>query len=553
MRLAALLVVTAATWAAEFPTDLRLIRVVTGLNYPVLITHAGDGSGRQFILEQPGRIRILKNGVLTQRPFLDITSKVLCCGEQGLLGLAFPPNFRQSRRFYVNYTIRPNGSTIIARYRVSDDPDLVDPATEEVLLTITQPYSNHNGGGLAFSPRDGRMYIGMGDGGSAGDPMNNAQRSESLLGKMLRLDVEGGAGADTRPDIWARGLRNPWRFSFDRETGDLWIGDVGQGAREEIDFQPGTSQGGENYGWRRMEGSQCYEQNCDRAGLTMPVFDYGRSLGFSVTGGYVYRGLRYPTMRGLYLFADYGSGNLWGTRGPDANFETRLIQDTNLSVSSFGEDEQGELYITHHADNPNGTIYVLADGPPTVTAAGVVNAASYARGLVPGGIASIFGLGLTTINGIANAASQPLPTSLQGTSVTVNGIAAPLFAVANVTGQEQINFLVPAEAANSARARVVVTNNGIVSSAVDVEIVSVQPGLFAATRRGDFLELYGTGFGAATPTVTIGGATAQVTFAGPAPGFAGLTQINVAIPAGSPAGSQIFATAGGARSNPLEL
>jgi uncharacterized protein (TIGR03437 family) len=552
MRLAALLVLTASAWAADFPTDLRLLPVAAGLDYPVLITHAGDGSGRQFIIEQPGRIRVLKNGIVAQRPFLDIRNKVLCCGEQGLLGLAFPSNFRQNRRFYVNYTNLPSGNTVIARYRVSGDPDVADPASEEILLTITQPFPNHNGGGIAFGPRDGRLYIGMGDGGSAGDPMNNAQRSDSLLGKMLRLDVEGGPGADTRPEIWSRGLRNPWRFSFDRETGDLWIGDVGQNAREEIDFQPAASQGGENYGWRRMEGSQCYEQNCDRTGLTMPVFDYGRSLGFSVTGGYVYRGLRYPAIRGLYFFADYGSGNLWGIRASDGNFETRLLQDTNLSVSSFGEDEQGEIYIIHHA-SPNGAIYVLAASGPAVTATGVVNAASYAQGLVPGGIASIFGLGLTPINGIANAASQPLPTALQGTSVTVNGVPAPLFAVANVQGQEQINFLVPAEAENSQRARIVVTNNGLAGSAVEVDVRPVQPGLFAAIRRGDFLEIYGTGFGGATPTVTVGGSAAKVTFAGRAPGFAGLTQINVALPSGAAAGAEIIATAGGVSSNALRL
>ncbi|HET8548675.1 MAG TPA: PQQ-dependent sugar dehydrogenase [Bryobacteraceae bacterium] len=549
MRLAPILLLAARAWAADFPADLRLVRVATGLANPLLITHAGDGSGRQFIVEQAGRILILKNGVVAQRPFLDIRSKVRCCGEQGLLGLAFPPNFRDTQHFYVNYTDLPNGNTVIARYRVAGTSDLADAASEQILVTITQPFPNHNGGGIAFSPRDGRMYIGMGDGGSGGDPMNNAQNPNSLLGKMLRLDVERGPGADTRPEIWASGLRNPWRFTFDRESGDLWIGDVGQNAREEIDFQPASSQGGENYGWRRMEGSQCFEPNCDRTGLTMPVFDYGRSLGYSVTGGYVYRGPRYPAIRGLYFFADYGSGNLWGMRGPEGNFETRLLQDTNLSVSSFGEDEQGELYIVHHG----GAVYLMALGPPNVSSAGIVNAASYAQGLVPGGIASIFGAGLTAITGIVNAASQPLPTALHGTSVTVNGVAAPLFAVAYVNGQEQINFLVPPETANSPRARVIVTNNGVSSAAVETDVIPVQPGLFAAIRRGEFLEIYGTGFGGATPVITIGGTAAAVTFFGPAPGFAGLSQINVAIPAGSAAGAEVVAVAGGAASNALRL
>ena len=549
MRVAALLVLTAAAWAAEFPADLRLIRVASGLSNPVLVTHAGDGSDRLFIVEQAGRILILKNGAVAQRPFLNITSKVLSGGERGLLGLAFPSNFTQTRHFYVNYTDHPNGNTVIARYRVTDDPDVAEAGSEQILLTITQPFANHNGGGLAFSPRDGRMYIGMGDGGSGGDPMNNAQNRNSLLGKMLRLDVEGGPGAETRPEIWAIGLRNPWRFSFDRETHDLWIADVGQNRAEEINFQPGSSNGGENYGWRRMEGLQCFESNCDRSGLTMPVFEYTRGLGISVTGGHAYRGRRHEAMRSIYFFGDYGSGNLWAMRGPDGNFETRLLQDTNLNISSFGEDEQGEMYLVHHG----GSIHLMSAGAPAVPEAGIVNAASYARGLVPGAIASIFGLGITPVKGIAQAASQPLPAALQGTLVTVNGMVAPLFAVANVRGQEQINFLVPPEVAGAARARVVVTNNGVASPAVDVDLLPVQPGLFAAIRRGNFLEIYGTGFGSATPVVTVGGASAQVTFFGPAPGFAGLTQINVGIPAGAANGAEIVATAGGVSSNALRL
>jgi hypothetical protein len=368
---------------------------------------------------------------------------------------------------------------------------------------------------------------------------------------MLRMNVEGVPGP-VQGDfytIWASGLRNPWRFSFDRETGDLWIADVGQNRVEEVNFQPGSSTGGENYGWRRMEGLQCFESGCDRTGLTLPVFEYGRSLGFSVTGGYAYRGLRHAAMRGVYFFADYGTGNLWAIRQEGGGFETRLLQDTNLGVSSFGEDEQGEMYIVDHG----GGVYLMSSGAPAVPAAGIVNAASYSRGLVPGAIASLFGSGITTVNGVAQAASQPLPNSLLGTSVTINGVPAPLFAVANVAGQEQINFLVPQEVAGSARARVVVTNNGVAGAAVEVDVLPVQPGLFAAVRLGDSLEIYGTGFGNAMPSVTVGGVSAAVTFSGPAPGFTGVTQINVAIPAGAAAGAEIVATAGGGASNAVRL
>ncbi len=263
--------------------------------------------------------------------FLDITDRVRSGGERGLLGLAFPPGYADKGYFYVNYTAL-NGATTISRFRlIAGDPNRADPASEEILLVIAQPYANHNGGQIAFSPRDGYLYVGMGDGGSGGDPQNRAQNPAELLGKLLRLDVEGAVGTASaylvpptnpytatigyRPEIWALGLRNPWRFSFDRQTGDLYIGDVGQGLWEEIDYQPASSAGGQNYGWRIMEGAHCYNPDpCDSTGLTLPIWEYSHSAGQCVTGGYVYRGDDYPDLAGMYIFGDYVSGAIWGLR-----------------------------------------------------------------------------------------------------------------------------------------------------------------------------------------------------------------------------------------------
>jgi glucose/arabinose dehydrogenase len=317
------------------------------------------------VVEQGGTIRILDNGVALPSPFLDVSSRVACCGEQGLLSVAFPPGFTVKRHFYVNYTRTQDGATVVARYRLSaGDANAADPASEEVVLTIPQPFANHNGGQLAFGP-DGYLYIGMGDGGSGGDPLNNAQTPGTLLGKLLRIDVESGEvpygipptnpflGMDGyRPEIWALGLRNPWRFSFDRGTGDLHIGDVGQGNFEEIDFQPAGDPGGRNYGWNIMEGDRCYPPGtvgCNRTGLALPVFVYDHSLGCSVTGGHVYRGSAFPSLQGVYLFGDYCSGRIWGIRKNGAAWDNALLADTTSAISSFGEDESGNVYVVNHA------------------------------------------------------------------------------------------------------------------------------------------------------------------------------------------------------------
>ncbi len=350
--------VVAMAAAAQPAAPIGLEPVVEdGLEEPVFVTHAGDGSGRLFVLEQPGRIRAVENGELTERPFLDIADRVNAGGERGLLGLAFHPEFPTNGRYVVNYTREPDGATVVSEFRVSPpDPNASDAASERVLLTIPQPYANHNGGMIAFGP-DGYLYIGMGDGGAAGDPQNRAQDPDDLLGKMLRIDVDGGepyavpadnpfaeaGGNGGRPEIFALGLRNPWRFSFDRETGELYAGDVGQNAIEEIDI---VERGG-NYGWNIMEGTACYRPRtgCDPTGLEMPIAEYDQGGGrCSVTGGYVYRGAAVPTLRGTYVYGDYCSGEVFGLR----DGRQTVLLEAGMAISSFGEDEAGELYVVDH-------------------------------------------------------------------------------------------------------------------------------------------------------------------------------------------------------------
>jgi glucose/arabinose dehydrogenase len=339
---------------------LELIPVASGLTKPLYLTHAGDDSGRLFVVEQAGRVMILQAGAINPAPFLDIISLVGSTGnEQGLLSLAFHPDFVNNGFFFVNYTDK-QGDTVIARYQVSDNPDLADPASAKVLLTIDQPYANHNGGQLAFGP-DGYLYIGMGDGGAANDPQNRAQNLAELLGKLLRIDVDAGdpyaipetnpfAGNDqARPEIWSYGWRNPWRFSFDSATNDLYIADVGQNQYEEIHVELAGSPGGQNYGWRLMEGSSCFNPpECDpeALGLVLPVAEYDHSLGCSVTGGYVYRGRQFPELTGVYFYGDYCSGIIWGLRAEaDGSWAQAELLRSSESISSFGQDQAGELYL----------------------------------------------------------------------------------------------------------------------------------------------------------------------------------------------------------------
>jgi hypothetical protein len=345
----------------------QLQQVVAGLSSPVYVTTARDGTNRLFIVEQGGVIKVLRPGAPAPTVFLDITTRVLSGGEQGLLGLAFHPQFTTNRRFFVNYTRQTDGATVVAEYQVSaTDPDVADPAERQILVW-PQPFANHNGGMIEFGP-DGMLYIGLGDGGSANDPGARAQNIDELLGKILRIAVtplgtqpaytapadNPFVGAAGRDEIWALGLRNPWRFSFDRATGQLWAGDVGQGAREEVDI---ITRGG-NYGWRTWEGTLCTGLDgspCSTAGFTFPVAEYDHSGGrCSITGGYVYRGTGGALPTGTYVFGDYCSGEIFTYAGGAMS----PLLDTTLNVSSFGEDPQGEILVVALG----GAIYRLTGG-----------------------------------------------------------------------------------------------------------------------------------------------------------------------------------------------
>ncbi|MDI6843403.1 MAG: cell wall-binding repeat-containing protein [Anaerosomatales bacterium] len=380
--------------AAQAAVDVPAVRLLARFRatQPVDIVSPRDGSGRLFIVEKPGRIRIgrLADNTLVPTPFLDISALVSTGGEQGLLGLAFPPGYGTStQNFYVDYTDR-NGDTVIARYRASSDPDRADAGSASRVLFVDQPYANHNGGQVVFGP-DGYLYIGMGDGGSSGDPLGNGQKKNTLLGKMLRIDVESGVTpyrvpSDNpfvgdpayKPEIWALGVRNPWRFSFDRATGAIYIADVGQNRIEEIDVQP-AGVGGRNYGWNYYEGSLPFPVGSapkPTSGLTFPVYEYSHDQGDDcITGGFVYRGSQHPSWQGRYFFGDFESGRIWSMS--TTSHAVALALDTPFLITTFGEGEDGELYLAEFMD---GTIYELKDAKqaPSVAMARVGGSDRYA-------------------------------------------------------------------------------------------------------------------------------------------------------------------------------
>jgi glucose/arabinose dehydrogenase len=340
-------------------------------NRPLCLQNAGDGSSRVFVVEQDGRIYVIENNpVVKSELFLDISDRIDNSGnEMGLLGLAFHPDFKKNGLFFVNYT--NSTSTVISKFKIDPvNPNKADPSSEEVILTFTQPYSNHNGGQLAFGPDDGYLYIGVGDGGSEGDPKGNGQDCNTLLGKILRIDInkkDPGLNYGIPPDnpfvnnsqgkkgeIFAYGLRNTWRFSFDPQSGRLWAGDVGQDKVEEIDLIAK----GKNYGWNIMEGSLCYNPSsgCNTSGLELPLYEYLHPLGDAVIGGYVYGGQKLPLLYGAYLYADYGTGLIWGLWYQEGNKPQNFtLSNTKLNISSFGVDENNELYLTAF----DGKIYNL--------------------------------------------------------------------------------------------------------------------------------------------------------------------------------------------------
>ncbi|HMU61698.1 MAG TPA: PQQ-dependent sugar dehydrogenase [Gemmatimonadales bacterium] len=351
--------------------SVRLEQVVTGLNMPVLVTAAPGDTGRIFVVEKGGKVRIIEHGSLLPTPFIDLSGRVTTGSEQGLLGMAFHPT---DGRVVLSFTVAGStggGTSRIATFRTGADPDVLDPATEQVVLEVAQPYGNHNGGNILFGP-DGYLYAGFGDGGSGGDPQGHGQNRDDLLGSLLRLDIDHGAPytipatnpfvgqPNMRGELWNWGLRNPWRFSFDRATGDLYIADVGQNEWEEVDVQPAASAGGENYGWAIMEGDHCYKSStCNRGGLVMPVIEYGHGDGCSITGGFVYRGSAIPELVGTYFYGDYCNGWIRSfvyRNGSVTDAQSWPTLDTKQQITSFGEDARGELYVVL----ASGTIYRIA-------------------------------------------------------------------------------------------------------------------------------------------------------------------------------------------------
>ena len=337
--------------------------VVSGLADPVEVSSARDGTGRLFVLEQAGRIRIVRDGALVEHPFLDITGRIASGGERGLLGIAFHPDYPTDPRVFVDYTDL-DGNTVVSSFRVDPDhPDQADPDSETIVLQVSQPYPNHNGGALAFGP-DGDLYIALGDGGSGGDPQGNGQNLDTLLAKILRIDVDNvlargprysipadnpfAASTGAKPETWLYGLRNPWRMRFDSATGDLWIGDVGQDAWEEVDVAR-AGVGGLDFGWNRMEGFHCYSkpEGCDQAGLAPPLAEYGHKLGCAIIGGVVVHGAAEGWLQGGYLFGDACSDNLWlmDPTGTERR-EPVIITTLGRTLSSIGEDEDGTVYAT---------------------------------------------------------------------------------------------------------------------------------------------------------------------------------------------------------------
>ncbi len=359
------------------PAAVDLVEVASGFDRPIYATHAGDGTERLFVVEQGGKIFIVENDTVLETPFLDIGSllspEVFNGGytERGLLGVAFDPDYATNGLFYVDYTDR-EGTIVVAQYRVSaDDPNLADPNSGRILLEIPKPdgYGNHNGGHLAFGPDDGYLYIATGDGGGAGDPLDNGQNPATLLGKILRIDVQEDGTytipADNpiqwndafAPEVWAYGLRNPWRFSFDAATGDLYISDVGQAEWEEINFEPAESPGGVNYGWNIFEAAAPFAGDTVTDDMVFPFAAYDHSEGVTVAGGYVYRGSALPDLQGVYFYADWGYGTIWAAyRDAEGEWQSPVFADTDLNVASFGEDAARELLVVDY----NGTIYRFA-------------------------------------------------------------------------------------------------------------------------------------------------------------------------------------------------
>ncbi len=482
--------------SAQGQVDLNSLiftEVARGIANSTSIAHAGDGSGRLFVTEQVGRILIVDGGTLSETPYLDIRDRVNAGGERGLLSVAFHPAYSTNAYFFVNYT-DSNNDTVVSRFSVTSDPNVADKDSETIFFQAVQPRRNHNGGQIHFGP-DGYLYVGMGDGGGAGDPFQVGQDLSSVLGKMLRLDVDNGAPAKApasnpfvttqgaRPEIWSYGLRNPWKFSFDRLTGDMFIADVGQNLMEEVSFQPASSAGGENYGWPRMEGSLCFRPTtgCNDGSLVLPAVEYEHeagNCGGSVTGGYRYRGAQHPQLTGVYFFADYCQGTFYGAVEQDGAWARLGPRATSFSIRTFGEDEAGEIYFA----DPSILYRIDAPAPPpAISEGGVVNSATLqaGAGLAPGSLATAFGVGLA--RGTEGASGHPLPLELGGGSMTFDGsIAVPQL----LASPRQRNFQIPWELGGRAEATLAVTVGEYSSPEVVVPLARVSPGIFVLNQAG---------------------------------------------------------------------
>ncbi len=601
MRQLATLVLAIATTAlpgvALDLESLTFVEVFRGISNTTSITHARDGTGRLFVTEQTGRILIFDGQDLLDRPFLDIRDRVRAGGERGLLSVAFHPQYTTNGYFFVYYTDLTS-DTVVSRFQVTEDAGLANPDSETVFLEVDQPRNNHNGGQMHFGP-DGYLYVALGDGGGARDPLDAGQDLNSLLGKMLRLDVENGISnlvpesnpfvgmEGVRPEIWSYGLRNPWRFSFDRLTGDMFIADVGQNAVEEVSFQPASSTGGENYGWRLMEGSACFNPsfNCNDGSLVLPIAEYanlGGNCGGSITGGYRYRGARFPQLNGVYFFADYCTGDFYGAVEEGGSWMKIGPRETPLNIRTFGEDELGEVYLA------DASVVYRIEAPqpaPQISLGGVVNAASLqvGTGLAPGSLASVFGTALAANTEIYTG--YPLPGMLGGGSMLFNN-SIPVPQVFASAGQR--NIQIPWELAGLPNAKLTVTVEDRVSAERSVPLAIASPGVFTLNaygqaaamigpegaivaapasfllgarpvRHGETLQVFTTGLGPVTnqpatgaaapvdpPSVTtipvevrIGGQPMKVLFSGLAPPYAGIYRVDVEVNDTAPAGSVV--------------
>lgn len=559
-------------------------RVVTGLKQPTLVTGAGDGTGRLFVVEQIGRVRILRDGILLEKPFLDLTARAGFDKNHGLFSIAFPPRFAERKHFYANFT-DADGNTVIARYKVTEDPNVADPASEELILEIPQPFAQHYGGMMAFSPVDGMLYISTGDGPIGveadgkylDDPLDNGQNKAIMLGKILRIDTESGVGSYEVPadnprkpgwlaENWSIGWRNPWRFSFDRKTGDMYIGDVGSDGYEEIDFEPAGAGGG-NYGWALREGNHCVARKecAERDDLIPPVLEYAHDEGCSVTGSVVYRGRNFPELDGTYFFGDFCRGMVWAMKRSAGKWIAEKMGPSGAMLVSFGTGDDGEVFAVDY----KGSILRMIKLVPAFAVTAVGNGASSEPGMVPGSLSSIFTAGLPGVTEAAGQEEQPAPLIRSGVTVWVNGTKVP---VVSVEPGGKVDFLAPYVLPDKI-ATVQVRAGYLSSDPFEVEVRAVMPGLFSTDGRmakvvdeagentsggapGTVVALFGTGLGPATNppefgypaletpsseairkvTVTMGGTAAEMLYCGLSPGVAGIYTIIVRVPASLKAG-----------------